>query len=121
MKTIKTVVSALLSCGMFAVAGAQDLAGLSTELLLKKPGNPAVSYKLSPNGNSASGNTVKWTMSGNRELPVVLKQDVSTQGDITTVTLTVTAKETVYYNLGCTYVMKGSAHDDCLFYMPGFW
>ena len=121
MKTIKTVVSALLSCGMFAVAGAQDLAGLSTELLLKKPGNPAVSYKLSPNGNSASGNTVKWTMSGNRELPVVLKQDVSTQGDITTVTLTVTAKETVYYNLGCTYVMNGSAHDDCLFYMPGFW
>ena len=121
MKTIKTVVSALLSCGMFAVAGAQDLAGLSTELLLKKPGNPAVSYKLSPNGNSASGNAVEWTMSGNRELPVVLKQDVSTQGDITTVTLTVTAKEMVYYNLGCTYVMNGSAHDDCLFYMPGFW
>ncbi len=108
-------------CGMFTAAGAQGLAGLSMELLLKKPGNRTEVFRLSPVQRDASGNAVEWTGSGTKGLPVTLQQEASAQGDLITLKITVTAKETAYYNVGCTYVLSDAAHDDCLFYLPGFW
>lgn len=121
MKTIRLAFSALALCGIFAVAGAQNVDGFTTELVIKKPGNPAVSYNLSPVMANASGGTTEWKLNADKPLPVVLSQDISAEGDVQTLSLTITAKETVYFNLGCTYTVANSRHDDCLFYMPGFW
>ena len=121
MKTARLVFSALALCGMFAVAGAQNAAGFATELVINNPGNPVVTYNLSPDKANVTGSTTEWTMNAGKPLPVVLEQNVSTDGDVQTISVTVTAKETVYYNIGCTYTLGNSRHDDCLFYMPGFW
>lgn len=121
MKTTRLAFSALVLCGIFAAASANDVNGFATELVIKKPGNPAVSYNLSPVMANASGGTTEWTLNAGKPLPVVLSQNISAEGDVQTLSLTITAKETVYFNIGCTYAIANSRHDDCLFYMPGFW
>lgn len=86
---------------------------IETNISLKVPGNPATTYQLQ---QSADG-----ILKAQKELPITIRQQQSTDGDETEIRITLTAKERVYYNLEQIYSLNGVKHDDCEFYMPGFW
>ncbi len=97
---------------LFSASGAAASDGIRTGILLKKPGNPACEYVLSGSEGVLKPESGK--------LPVTVTRKVERNGEIMTVELVVSAEETVYYNLGQS-LPTGFSHDDCLFYMPGFW
>jgi len=55
------------------------------------------------------------------QLPIQIKQIQKTNGDITEIEVIITASEKIYYNLEQIYSLSGVNHNDCEFYMPGFW
>ena len=108
MKTALTIISTL---AFLQISGAQGY-DISAELTLKTPGNPAETYILT---GDAEG-----PLKADCDLPVKVTRKITEKGDVTRVVLTVTAKETVYYNIG-QKLNTGFATEDCLYYMPGFW
>lgn len=83
------------------------------KLSLKQPGNDAVSYALKANGQQL-------VATSQQPLPVTITQRLSDDGDAQRLTVTVTARERIYFNLGAM-VATTFATDDCDFYLPGFW
>ena len=86
---------------------------ISGELFLKQPGRnaEAAAIKINANGNiSADAGivTLKGTASKN-------------EGGLTDIEITVSASQTVYFNLGLDYASDTLRHENCEFYMPGFW
>ena len=53
-------------------------------------------------------------------MPVEITQQVERKGEVSLLTLTLTARERVYFNLGVS-MQTGMPTDDCDFYLPGFW
>ncbi len=104
------IFSILGSSGIYAQ---KTLLSIETNISLKSPGNPAVTYKL----NQSSEGLLK----AQRELPIQIKQEQISNGDVTEIKITLTVKERVYYNLEQIYSLPGVNHNDCEFYMPGFW
>ena len=88
MKTALTIISTL---AFLQISGAQGY-DISAELTLKTPGNPAETYILT---GDAEG-----PLKADCDLPVKVTRKITEKGDVTRVVLTVTAKETVYYNIG---------------------
>lgn len=86
---------------------------IETSISLKSPGNPSVTYKLQ---SSADG-----LLKAENEIPVQIKRSQTSNGNTTEVKVTLVASERVYYNLEQVYKLAGMSHDDCEFYMPGFW
>ena len=104
---LKTCLFALLvMTGMKAYA-----VDLSYHIALKQPGNPSVRHTLSKSG----GNLV-----APRVIPLSIQEKKETIGDECRLTLTLTAKETVYFNIGMA-ANTGFKTPRCEFYMPGFW
>ena len=88
-----------------------DAKSLSYKLSLKQPGNKAVTYQLTRNGQN---------LSASAELPVAVSEKLVPEGKDLRIVVTLKAKKRVYFNLGV------SAHteyqtDNCDFYLPGFW
>ena len=83
------------------------------KLSLKQPGNDAVSYTLKANGQQL-------VATSQQPLPVTITQRLSDDGDAQRLTVTVTARERIYFNLGAM-VATAFATDQCDFYLPGFW
>lgn len=83
----------------------------SAFLDLKTPGNPAKQYELKVDGSQ---------ISADEALPLDIARMVTEDGDKQRISVTVTARETVWFNYG-ERLSTGYSHDDCLFYMPGFW
>ncbi len=96
-----------------AILSAQNRLQIESSISLKSPGNPAVNYKLQ---SSTDG-----VLKSSDELPLEIRQTQVTNSDITKITVTITAKEKVYYNFEQLYRLQNTLHDDCQFYMPGFW
>lgn len=88
--------------------------GLSTRITLKTPGNTAVTHELRPSG--PKGETLK----ADNSLPVIVRRKQIVAGGERKIVLTLTATERTYYNVELLY-RTGLAHEECLFYMPGFW
>ena len=84
---------------------------VSYQLMLKQPGNAAVVHQLSKDGNQ---------LKAAASLPVEITQQVERKGEVSLLTLTLTARERVYFNLGVS-MQTGMPTDDCDFYLPGFW
>jgi len=82
-------------------------------LTLKFPGNKAIPYLLK---EDASGN-----LRSSDELPVQVTRQTDIKGDVTQITITIQAQETVYYNFEEVCKLQGMKHDDCQLFMPGFW
>ena len=102
----KIPITLLIFCvatSMFAI----DIQRFSSSVSLKTPGNPAVSYPLKESGNM---------LVSERELPLTINRVIN--GD--RLTITVTAKENVYFNIK-QKLDSEFKHDDCQFYLPGFW
>lgn len=86
---------------------------LSSSISIKAPGNKTVTYALKPNNN---GN-----LTAPEKLPVTIEQKITETDGYTRISVTLTAQETIYYNFGQIYSLPDMQHDDCEFYMPGFW
>lgn len=85
-----------------------------TMLTLKSPGRVATSYELTDNGNghmSATGIT----------LPVDIVKTDKTNGNVTELKYVITANDKCWFNLKEIIELDGFKHDNCDFYMPGFW
>ena len=103
----------LLSVLVTAFAYAQGTLQPEYRISLKAPGNPAETYELKANGNTLTAGTT---------LPLEIRQQVVEEGaNLFRIETTITAKETVYYNLEQQFRLPGTSHQDCQFYMPGFW
>lgn len=108
MKKILTII-ALATC-IATNASAQQF---TYSLSLKSPGNPAESYVLQtkPSGE----------LEANTALPIRIIRQISEEGSTTQIKVTIEAMETAYYNLEQSYELNQINHNDCQFYMPGFW
>lgn len=91
---------------------------VSAELLLKVPGNDAVHHSLK--FEKIQNSEYDYQLVGNKKLPLMLYQNIEGSDNRKRITMLVVALEDVYFNYG-QLVKTASRHDDCLFYMPGFW
>lgn len=80
----------------------------SSSISLKKPGNPAIFYQLKESGGNA--------LVSAREIPVTITRKL----DEDKLSVMITAKENVYFNFKQKLYLEFN-HNDCQFYMPGFW
>lgn len=90
-----------------------EAANVTYHISLKKPGNTSVKHALTAKGNQlvdAQG----------KALPIDISYSQTTVGGETTLTVTLQARERVYYNIGME-VATGYDTDQCDFYLPGFW
>lgn len=91
---------------------------VSASIALKVPGNKAVQYPLTLNALSES--EFDYQLSSHHKLPVLLYQNVTGEGQTKQVHVWIVALEDVYFNFG-EQLKSDARHEDCLFYMPGFW
>ena len=118
MKNILAIIS-LLGITAFAAEGIaaenNALAGgisVTGNISLKKPGNQAETYTLTgPLTGEITADSV---------LPVTVTRDIHEENGTIRIELTVTADDTIYYNMG-QILDTGFDFGECLFYMPGFW
>lgn len=99
-----------------ADSAAMDGHDVSASISLKVPGNDAKRYDLSLVGQ-ADGS---YACRAAEELPVRITRKATDSGDARRVTVTLNAQADIYFNYG-EQVQTGYRHDDCQFYMPGFW
>lgn len=93
-------------------------ANVSASIALKVPGNDAVRYPLE--FRKLRQQPFDYQLTGTENLPVLIYQKVEGGETNKRITLFITATENIYFNYG-EQVKSGAHHDDCLFYMPGFW
>jgi len=99
----------LLAIALCLSAQSQEMTQAVT---LKSPGNSSRKYELNLNGNN---------LSASENLPLDIQQKVSESSKGTTIEVTITAKEKVYYNFEKTYKISDYKHTESEFIMPGFW
>lgn len=118
----------LISCGGHENSSAVSLSvedGLrasvvnssSAEIQLKVPGNDAETYHLEI--NELKDGSVELVSGVNIPLDILGSYE-STNGGVL-LSLTLTASETVFFNFKHKVEAGAFAHEDCQFYMPGFW
>ena len=81
------------------------------KLSLKQPGNDAVSYALKANGQQLTA--------VGQQLPVTISQRLTSEGDAQRLTVTLTARERVYFNLGAMAATTFATDDDLTLLMSG--
>ena len=109
---MKTNLKKMLVGVLLVVGGLQAMAiDVNFKLSLKQPGNDAVTYYLTKKGNQLTASKV---------LPLNISYQLTPQNDNLLLTVTLTAKERVYFNIGGS-VSTNYQTDDCEFYLPGFW
>lgn len=97
------------SIGLIQAASMAD--NLRSQITLKSPGNPAIAYPLqAQNGMLIS----------TENIPVEIKEQIIENDSTLKLIITLKANDLVYYNFEESYNTTMN-HDDCQFYMPGFW
>lgn len=85
---------------------------------LKTPGNSAERYALS--FRDSENPLYKYQLISPEKMPLLIYQDVDRAEKSCRVTVFIVALDNVYFHFD-EQVKTGYRHDDCLFYMPGFW
>lgn len=93
-------------------------ANISSYIALKKPGNMSVYYPLKM--NKLTDQKFSYQLVGDSEMPVLVYQNITGNGSTRQIVIWITALDDVYFNFG-QQLKSNFKHDDCLFYMPGFW
>ena len=70
--------------------------------------------------NKLTDQKFAYQLVGDSEMPVLVYQNITDSGKTRQVVVWITALEDVYFNFG-QQLKSNFRHDDCLFYMPGFW
>ena len=91
---------------------------VSASIALKIPGNPAVTYPLDLQKAQNSSYAYQWVSAEN--IPVLIYQNTEEDKDKKQITLMITAQEDIYFHFG-QLVNTGAIHENCQFYLPGFW
>lgn len=91
---------------------------ISAHVSLKVPGNEVKQYPLSFRKSFNEGNTYYGESAS--KIPLAVMQRIDEKEGNLQMTVSITALEDVYFNYG-QHISTGYRHDDCLFYMPGFW
>jgi hypothetical protein len=86
---------------------------VENKISLKTPGNPAKTYDLKDDGTGA--------LKAGQRLPLTISQKRTDDGQTTRVEITLSAQETVYFSFEEIVKINTFKHNDCEFYMPGFW
>lgn len=94
------------------VAYSQDTR-FSYHLTLKSPGNPAKIYSLREGE--------KGQLLSEERIPVVITQTRTSNGDAVKIEVVISSNEKIYYNFEEICKIVPFKHDDCLFFLPGFW
>ncbi|KAA6341462.1 hypothetical protein EZS27_010726 [termite gut metagenome] len=116
---LRAVVCCSLLLGNAAGLKANGYSGqnVRSSVALKTPGNPAKEYVLSfvqlPGNRSG-------VWQAESELPIAVAQETEEQDSIQRIIVSFLAWQDVYFNYR-QWVPTGFRHDDCQFYMPGFW
>lgn len=90
-----------------------SLAG--TKLTLKAPGAKAQEINLVADANG------RMKAADGRALPLEITREAIAGNGVTDIRYTVKATEPCYFNLAEDWILDGTRHDACEFYMPGFW
>lgn len=113
IKTLNITIIALLSATLLATGKNNH----RTELIIKTPGNDAVVYNLKELPVK-SGVT---NYQSDQQIPLNISAIYKSNGSGYTVSFTVTATEDTWFNFKQSISAGESVHNDCQFYMPGFW
>lgn len=115
----------LRTCISFAVAllgtvcmGSVRYIPENVALSIKVPGNDAVDYQLHP--EKLENGYFSYQLRGDDQLPITVSHRVEERDGRTRLTVQLTAAEDVYFNYRQS-LRTDYRHDDCQFYMPGFW
>ncbi|NDW08689.1 hypothetical protein [Dysgonomonas sp. 520] len=104
----KILIAIMIICAITPLA-AQDA---EYKISLKSPGNLAETFSLYE--------TTDGSLKASKDLPVDIRRKNAIESTISTEEITITARETVYFSF--EEILKlGFSHNDCQFYMPGFW
>ena len=114
-----------LLCGIVVMACVGNVKAINDKservkasISLKVPGNEAKQYPLTFQ-KSKSDNT-SYLLEASEKMPLTIFQTMEEKDDKLQMTVCITALEDVYFNYS-QQVSTGFRHDDCQFYMPGFW
>lgn len=113
-----------LLCGMFIVAYSTTAEAfnniperISAYISLKVPGNQAKQYPLT---FQKSQNNNTYYLEALEKMPLTISQTLEENEGKLQIAVSITALENIYFNYN-QLLSTGFRHDDCLFYMPGFW
>lgn len=91
---------------------------VSVSISLKVPGNMAERYSLDL--RQLDSDHLSYSLEASENLPLTITQKVKQQGNKLQISVYITALEDVYFNYK-QQLPTGFRHDNCMFYMPGFW
>ena len=91
---------------------------ISASISLKVPGNVAERYSL--NLQQLGNNRSSYLLEASESIPVTITQRVADVNGKLRVNVCITSLEDIYFNYS-QRLSTGYRHDDCQFYMPGFW
>ena len=109
---------AFVACATIAEAFDNVPESISASISLKVPGNGAKHYPLT--FQKSQNNNGTYYLENSEKMPLTVSQNIVTGNDGLRISVSITALEDVYFNYN-QQMATGFRHDDCLFYMPGFW
>lgn len=105
-----------LTCAAGTKAVCIEAGEVSASVTLKVPGNKAVSHSLTL---KETGNG-QYNCISTGNLPLTITRHIEAINGAQRITVTLQAREDIYFNYG-EQLKTGYRHNDCQFYMPGFW
>ena len=113
----------VMTVGLFAGVGTVAAIDYVPEhviahISLKVPGNDANQYPLKLIKSSES--CCAYQLEAPTKIPLIISQKIIEKAGSVHIDMSITASEDVYFNYGQN-LSTGFLHDDCMFYMPGFW
>ena len=118
VKIVMSLVVVSATTFSFAEAGGYYPENVRVALALKVPGNPSISYELRP--VKLEDNYFNYEWRSDSKLPVIVFHKVEKMDNRTKLTVQLSAVQDVYFSYR-QQMKTGYKHDDCQFYMPGFW
>lgn len=91
---------------------------MKVELSLKVPGNGAVTYELYL--KKLDNNYFDYEWCSDNKLPITVFHKIEKLGENVQLIVQLTAQQDIYFNYS-QQLSTGYRHEDCQFYMPGFW
>lgn len=118
--TLRTIISGIIlslaTCEIHSIDYSPT--SVSATIALKTPGNDAIAYPLTL--HPMRQNCFDYQLSAKSKIPLMIYQKVTDCGKDKQITLFIIALEDIYFHYS-QQIQTGSAHNNCLFYMPGFW
>lgn len=112
LKSIALLCCCCLSLQLFAIEG-------RASLKLKVPGNPSYTHLLTKKGVESSTFDSQWV--SDVAIPaIIFQKSEQISAGKERLTIMITATEEMYFNYS-QQIETGFNHEDCQFYMPGFW